>query len=113
MKMILGGLAALATTGGIAVAAPAHAEGYQGDQDGYAYSREMHGTDPDADNAASAQHLGITVCINRADKGISEREEISFVSRLIDPITQQPEGYHYAAVLVIGAEFHFCPQFLG
>jgi hypothetical protein len=113
-KMIVGGLAALATALGIAAAVPAQATtgydpgsapyggGYMGDQDAYAY-RNLLADLGAGYSAAEAQKFGLTMC-NGLASGMSEAQITS-----IGVSSGVPAGD--ARLAVHGAEYHFCPGY--
>jgi hypothetical protein len=118
-KMIIGGLAALATTLGIAAAGAAHADptysditsnaanngpfsGPMGDHSAEAYWVDMTSIGVGG-TVAQAGKLANTICTGLAG-GMSEGEEIAaMVNGVSSQVTQ-------ATLAVHAAEWHFCPS---
>jgi hypothetical protein len=97
-----GALLTAGAVGGV-LASPAHAS-TEGDQDGYAYTRELHnvGITPAHSGAILAQ----SICEKRAE-GYTQDAVIEYEESPPPPIA----SHRQAVVIVTGAEWHFCPSY--
>jgi hypothetical protein len=109
MKRIMGGLAALAVAGGVAVAAPVHADykpqGTRGDHSTELYLQEMLAVGLNG-SYVDAFSMAARTCTN-LQGGTSEDELISTDISFAGATRAQAEAQ------VHGAEWHFCPSYYG
>jgi hypothetical protein len=105
-RVILGGLAAsglmLGATGLVIAAGVAKADGSRSDHSAYAYAAELR-ADGMSGTADSAENLAAQVCLARTN-GHTEQEAISYAETM-------PMPSKMATDVVMGAEWHFCPQY--
>jgi hypothetical protein len=121
MKKIMGGVAALAVAGGIAVAAPAHAKyTIVGDEDDYSgknYAAELAALGLPGVNAGDAASYARRICLRRMAGTTEDQlidEAIDARKRALGPPTtvhQAEAPIDQGVGMVMAAEYHFCHDY--
>jgi hypothetical protein len=93
---------------GLKAVPAAHADTYGsvGDHDKYSFMYELHSVGMSG-TPDSARNLANIVCGKRAE-GYTESRVIEYAENPPDPMPKS-----WAVEVVHGAEYHFCPQYLG
>jgi hypothetical protein len=105
-RLMIGGVVAgglmLGAAGLVIAAGVANAGGSRGDHNAHAYAAELR-ADGMSGTADSAENLAAQVCLARTN-GHTEQEAISYAETM-------PMPTKMAVDVVMGAEWHFCPQY--